>query len=330
MTNVERVLLCATLSYMDVVQLTKNLMSIPSVSGNELSVLKYLSSVLLERGFLLRHINVGDGTYCIAATKGVSDTWIVGHTDTVPGVVKIEVKEGKLYGRGACDTKGNISAAVIAAENIPNINLLFTVGEEDTFRGARVASQDVKVVEGKRFLILEPTSSEIMDGQLAAVLITVSALGTQKHSAFIEKFSDSAIHNVVTVLGFLGEKSLPFLNIGMIHGGIAKNIVAPECTAEVVVRPSTLEEYNKTIKIVEDVQKMFSEVTLEIQVALEPLEGKRQVRGFTEAYFFRGEGRGIAIVGAGDLHVAHSPQEHVPLNELEALPNKIKAWVESE
>lgn len=47
----------------------------------------------------------------------------------------------------------------------------------------------------------------------------------------------------------------------------------------------------------------------------------------TEAYFFRGKGRKVEIVGAGDLHVAHSPKEHVPIVELEALPGKIVGLV---
>lgn len=49
-----------------------------------------------------------------------------------------------------------------------------------------------------------------------------------------------------------------------------------------------------------------------------------------EVYFFRGKGRKVEIADADDLHVAHSPEEHVPIVELEALPEKIAGWVEGE
>lgn len=309
---------------MDTVSLTKELMAIPSVSGDELAVLAFLERILPECGFSsLRRIPLEDGTYCLAASKGKSDTWIVGHTDTVPGVVPIEERDGNLYGRGACDTKGNIAAALVASKSLADINLLLTVGEENDFRGAKRAAEDTEIITGKRFLILEPTSSEFMDGQRGAILLEVSAEGVQKHSAFIGKSSENAIHKVVKVLDILGEYNLPLWNVGTIRGGIAKNIVAPECCAEIAIRPAKLKEFRDTVLAIEDTQKIFSNVTLKIKAALEPLEGKKQKQGFTEAYFFRGKGKRVEIVGAGDLHVAHSPEEHVPIVELEALPEKI-------
>lgn len=313
---------------MDTVSLTKELMAIPSVSGDELAVLAFLERILPECGFSsLRRIPLEDGTYCLAASKGKSDTWIVGHTDTVPSIVPIEEKDGNLYGRGACDTKGNIAAALVASKRLSNINLLFTVGEESDFRGARRAAEDEDVMRGKRFLILEPTSSEFMDGQRGAILLEVSAEGVQKHSAFIEKSSENAIHKVVKVFDILGEYHFPSWNIGIIHGGVAKNIVAPLCCAEAVIRPTTRREFKDVLLAIQDVQNVFEDVSIEMKTALEPLEGKKQMPGFTEAYFFCGKGKKIEIVGAGDLHVAHSPEEHALIAELEALPEKIAGWV---
>ena len=313
---------------MDVINLTKKLMSIPSVSGDELSVLEFLESILPDCGFSsIRKIPLEDGTYCLAASKGKSDAWIVGHTDTVPGVVSIEEKDGKFFGRGSCDTKGNVAAAIVASKNLTDINLLLTVGEESDFRGAKRVVEDNGVMKGKRFLILEPTSSEFMDGQRGAILLEVSAEGAQKHSAFIEKTSENAIHNVVEALNILGKHKFPSWNVGTIRGGVAKNIVAPECFAEVTIRPATLKEFRDVLLAIEETQKVLSDVTLNIKTALEPLEGRKQKQGFTEAYFFRGNGRDVNILGAGDLHVAHSPEEYVPIAELKVLPKKIAGWV---
>ncbi len=94
---------------MNTVALTKKLMSIPSVSGDELVVLNFLEGILLDYGFSsVRKIPLEDGTYCLAASKGKSDAWIVGHTDTVPGIVPIEEKDGNLYGRGSCELHSTI------------------------------------------------------------------------------------------------------------------------------------------------------------------------------------------------------------------------------
>lgn len=168
--------------------------------------------------------------------------------------------------------------------------------------------------------------SKFTDGQYGAILIEISAQGIQKHSALIENSSENAIHQVTEVLAVLGERKFPAWNVGTIRGGLAKNIVAPECFAEAVIRPRTLKEHEKTLKTIEEIRVAFSGVSIKLKMALEPLEGENQGGGFTEAYFFRGKGRKIEIVGAGDLRVAHSPEEHVPIAELEALPGKIVAW----
>lgn len=316
---------------MDVIELTKKLMAIPSVSGDELAMLAFLEDILLEYGFSsIRKIPLEDGTYCLAASKGKSDAWIVGHTDTVPGSVPIEVRGGKLFGRGSCDTKGNIAATLVASKGLSNINLLFTVREESDFGGAKRATEDEEVIRGKRFLVLEPTESKLLDGQRGAILLEISAEGVQKHSAFIEASSENAIHAVVKTLGILEERRFPFWNVGTLHGGIAKNIVAPLCRAEAVIRPTKNKEFKETLLAIRDIRDANKNVSIDIKIALEPLEGKHQSLGFTEAFFFRGQGRRVNILGAGDLHVAHSPNEYVPIAELEALPEKITVWARGE
>src|SRR5215510_12645527 len=75
---------------------------------------------------------------------------LVGHTDTVPydpawhEALHLTERDGKLFGRGACDTKGFIAAALTALENVKPkkpLALIFTADEEIGLRGAKQLAQ---------------------------------------------------------------------------------------------------------------------------------------------------------------------------------------------
>ncbi|HKR02958.1 MAG TPA: M20/M25/M40 family metallo-hydrolase, partial [Pyrinomonadaceae bacterium] len=98
---------------------------------------------------------------------------LVGHTDTVPfdpawtEARRLTEREGKLYGRGACDTKGFIAAALTAVENVGLKNLrrqlalVFTADEEVGCLGAKRLA-DERALSARYSIVGEPTSLQPM------------------------------------------------------------------------------------------------------------------------------------------------------------------------
>ena len=162
------------------------------------------------------------------------------HMDTVPPFIPSSEDDLFLYGRGACDAKGIIAAQLAAAERLREAGvaaaLLFVVGEERDSAGAREANLHPK---GSRFLINgEPTDNRLALASKGALRAEMRAHGTMAHSAYPE-LGDSAVHKLVQALDRLLALELPSvegvgpstLNIGLIEGGRAPNVIADAAVA---------------------------------------------------------------------------------------------------
>src|SRR5438309_12017607 len=129
---------------MNVSELTRNLISIPSISGNEKPVALFLAEYLSGVGFDVEVQDAGGDRPNVYARGGEPEVVLSTHTDTVPPYVEFREDDEFIYGRGACDTKGIIAAMLKAAEalieaNATGFGLLFVVGEEAGSQGARAA-----------------------------------------------------------------------------------------------------------------------------------------------------------------------------------------------
>jgi len=111
-------------------------MDIPSISGNEGDVGRFLVRYLEELGYWVELQTVeGDRANVIATTRAPARVVLSTHMDTVPPFISSSEDEHFIYGRGACDAKGIIAAQITAAERLrslgmQDIGLLFTVDEE--------------------------------------------------------------------------------------------------------------------------------------------------------------------------------------------------------
>ncbi len=165
--------------------------------------------------------------------------------DTVPPFLPSSEDEEFIYGRGSCDAKGIIAAQIAAAvrlrEQGAKVGMLFVVGEERDSAGARLANENPK---GSRFLINgEPTDNRLALASKGALRATFRATGKMGHSAYPE-LGDSAIHKLIHALEKVLALKLPFvedigpgtLNIGIIHGGHAPNVIADVAEAHALVR----------------------------------------------------------------------------------------------
>jgi len=136
------------LSSMDAVTLTRQLVDIESITGNEASVGNYLYGELCRLGYQTSRMPVeGDRFNVYAKSPDQPEPSVVfsTHMDTVPPFIPSSEDAGRIYGRGSCDAKGIIAAQIAAAERLRleniHVGLLFVAGEERDSLGAQVANQ---------------------------------------------------------------------------------------------------------------------------------------------------------------------------------------------
>jgi acetylornithine deacetylase len=321
---------------LDPIALTRRLVDIESVTYNEAAVGAYLDTFLRERGFAVERTAVaqppnsrytGERFNVYAGSGERPDVVLSTHMDTVPPFVPSGEDDLYLYGRGSCDAKGIIAAQVAAAERLREAGvaaaLLFVVGEERDSAGAREANLHPK---GSRFLINgEPTDNRLALASKGVLRVEVKARGIMAHSAYPE-LGDSAVHKLVQVLERLRTLPLPStegvgpstLNIGVIEGGRAPNVIADAATAQVLIRLVGPSE--ETRKAVEQAAAGLAEVefTLEIPfIRMRQIEGlDTMVAAFTTDIPALSRWGEPLLLGPGSIHVAHTPFEKIAKREL--------------
>jgi acetylornithine deacetylase len=247
--------------------------------------------------------------------------------DTVPPYIPFSEDEGFMYGRGASDAKGIIAAQIAAAEILRTagfrIGVLFVSGEERDSAGAKTANLAPK---GSRFLINgEPTDNRVALASKGALRVTLRASGKMAHSAYPE-LGESAVHKLVEVLARLLAIELPVtedvgpstLNIGQIQGGHAPNVIADKAEAQVLVR--LVGDAAPLRAAILEAAAGLAEVdfTLEIPfVRLRAPEGlPTMVAKFTTDIPQLSNWGKPLLLGPGNIHVAHTPNERLAKKEL--------------
>jgi acetylornithine deacetylase len=263
-----------------------------------------------------------------AAMHGVTpDVVLSTHMDTVPPFFGCTEDDEFLYGRGTCDAKGIIAAQVAAADRLREggvkVGLLFVVGEERDSAGAAVANLSPK---GSRFLINgEPTDNRLALASKGALRVELRAKGRMAHSAYPE-LGESAIDKLVEALHDVLALALPVepeigpstLNIGLIDGGRAPNVIADKAEAHILVRlvgPS--DEVRRSI-----VAAVGDRADVEFSLDL-PFVRMRRVGSLptmiakftTDIPKLTAWGEPF-LLGPGSIHVAHTPQEKISKREL--------------
>src|ERR1041385_2726436 len=162
---------------MDVYELTRRLIDIPSVTGDELAVGTFVSSYLERLGYRVERHEVADDRFNLIATTRESPRVVFStHMDTVPPFIESREDEEFIYGRGSCDAKGIIAAQIFAAERlrdegVNDVGLLFTVDEELGSLGAQVANQHPRAGECRYLINGEPTDSRLATGTKGSVRV---------------------------------------------------------------------------------------------------------------------------------------------------------------
>ncbi|WP_158944258.1 M20/M25/M40 family metallo-hydrolase [Granulicella sp. S190] len=263
-----------------------------------------------------------------AAMPGIKpDVVFSTHMDTVPPFFGCREDDEFLYGRGTCDAKGIIAAQVAAADRLREagvkVGLLFVVGEERDSAGAAMANLSPK---GSRFLINgEPTDNRLALASKGALRVELRAKGRMAHSAYPE-LGESAIDKLVEALHDVLAMQLPVepeigpttLNIGLIEGGRAPNVIADKAEAHILVRlvgPS--EEVRQSILATVGDR---ADVTFSLDLPFVRMRRVGQLptmiaKFTTDIPKLTAWGEPF-LLGPGSIHVAHTPNEKIAKKEL--------------
>jgi acetylornithine deacetylase len=309
--------------------LTRALVDIDSTTGREQEVGAWLSRFLRDRGYRVVEQPVADGRFNVFAQLDAPPQVVFStHFDCVPPFFPCRRELGMIFGRGSCDAKGILAAQVIAVERLREkgerrIGMLFVAGEERGSDGARVAN-DLAPAGVKYLINGEPTDNRLGMATRGVLRVRLRASGRAAHSSFPE-LGDSAIDKLLDALMVMRGVALPedpilgrtHYTVGLIEGGVAPNVVSPHASAELLFRiVGDGAPVRAALKVIETIVAV--EPVLDI-----PAVRMHTVPGFETAVFpyttdiplLTRWGTPL-LLGPGSIHVAHTDDEHVALDEL--------------
>jgi acetylornithine deacetylase len=192
---------------------------------------------------------------------------LAGHSDVVPvegqnwttDPFVAKIQDGRLYGRGACDMKGFIASSLALIPILTkrelrrSVHLAFTYDEEVGCFGAQALSNTLATspYRPSYCVVGEPTSMRIVNGHKGKLSLDCTVKGLECHSAHNDR-GVNAVEIAAEIITYFrasqsrikrqGISDLRFeppyttIHTGLIHGGVARNIVPHDCRFEVEIR----------------------------------------------------------------------------------------------
>ncbi len=352
------------------------LVAIDSVSSrSNREIIDYLARRCEQLGFKVQRLPYLDdervektNLIAIAGIELTASTSVelalVGHTDTVPydpnwaEALSLTERDGKLFARGACDTKAFIAATLTAAAGVDlkslrkPLALIFTADEEIGLIGAKRLAAD-GAVRARYAVVGEPTSLQPMRAGKGYCLAEILIKGREAHSAYpalgtSAVFAGARLVNDIEKIAeqLTREEHAAFdppsttLNVGLIRGGTAKNVIAGECRITLEWRPIPGQDPTHVLDLLH--AAIDSEKIRDPNFVCE-VDAARADEGFetspdsrlvtllqdlcgvaagtvafgTEAAQLTQLGAEAVVLGPGNIRVAHRTGEFVPVDELE-------------
>ncbi len=347
----------------DVVELTRDICDIESVSGNEKQLADAIEAALKQYS----HLEViRDGDAIVARTNLGRNNRVViaGHIDTVPVANNLPVqmlsmeREQVLYGRGTVDMKAGVAVqlklAATLAEPTSDVTWIFYDHEEveATKNGlGRLARNHPELLDASFAVLCEPTSAQVEGGCNGTMRVDLTFKGVKAHSAR-PWMGKNAIHGAAKALAILSDyqpaeidvDGLVYresLNAVIIGGGIATNVIPDECVITVNYRFAP----SKSAADAEaHLRELFADMDLTVvdtaegaRPGLDRPEAKafvaatqtqaRPKYGWTDVARFSALGIPAVNFGPGDPSKAHADDEAVPVNQIYACEKALRAWL---
>ena len=365
----------------DVVQLTQDLVAIPSASQiSNVPVSDYLQQWLDDSGFEIERYSYRDGygeKVILVAMKGEGSGGMAfcSHSDTVPGQEEDwdpydpVIRDGLMYGRGSCDMKGPLAATMIAAASVDPaklkkpIYIVVTSDEELGLTGAKylaeVSGNILDRLRPEYGIIAEPTSMSPVYSHKGYGRIFVTARGRAAHSSTGKGVSANFL--IAPFLADMAEMARTFLtdesfmnhdfdppsngfNMVISDGECPINVTAPKSTCHLSFRAMPDSRVEDVIEMVSEKARSYD---LEVEaVSSGPLyvapdselvksalaatgnSKPTTVPYGTDGIYLQSMISQMVVLGPGDIGVAHTVGEYVPVAELNQAVDVYKTLIQ--
>lgn len=319
-------------------KLFEQILSIDSTSGKERELGLFLAHKLQAEKVEL--LEVGDGTVNLFLSWGEPKLVFCTHLDTVPPYIPPRIEQDKVWGRGACDAKGQIYAMYQACHRLAqagksNFGLLLLSGEETGSFGAKAFA---KTSFRTPYLVVgEPTDNCLVSASKGTRSYSLCFKGKAFHSGYPE-MGLSAVELFVDFVNRLRAAEFPedpvlgktSYNIGALHSDNPQNILSPELSCKVYFRTTS-----KAEAAVEEFMSAQASENLEVKAG-----GGDQAREYyvidgipSKIVSFGSDAPHLSnfehkmICGPGSIKVAHRDEEHIEIKDIEiAIENYIKIY----
>jgi len=299
-----------------------------------------------------------------------------GHTDVVPASSKewsshpyeATEKNNKIYGRGSCDMKGFIACTLALAPYFAKeylkkpIHFSYTYDEETACQGAPVMLKELKKrkIDCSVCIVGEPTSMKAIQAHKGCYEYSTHFTGLAGHGSAPDKgvnaveYASKFINKLMELRQELKQRApkdsifnpkYTTLQIGRIRGGLARNVIADQCTVDWELRPvviedgifvnDTMDDYAKNI-LLPQMKKIFPKSNIKKEIIGEIIgfnkeekseavnlvcnltgDNSRDVVSFgTEAGLFQELGISTVVCGPGSIEQAHKIDEYVSFDQL--------------
>ena len=336
----------------DLLALTRELVAVPSVSGNEAALADLVEAKLREAPWL-GVSRVGDNVVARTDLGRSERVVLAGHLDTVPGDQVAREEAGTLWALGAADMKGGLAVMLDLATTVPapssDVTYAFYACEEVARERnglLAVDSASPGLLDGTAAVVCEPTGCVVEAGCQGVLKVKVALAGRRSHVAR-PWVGRNAIHRLGPFLDAVGgwaprEPELDgcryreSLQAVRVAGGVASNVVPEHAEVDlnyrfapdldVTAATAALREVVGTLLLAEDsfvvsdsapsAPPSLQSPTLAALVAAsgEPVRAKL---GWTDVAFFAERSVPAANFGPGDPELAHTAGEYVTRGSLE-------------
>jgi acetylornithine deacetylase/succinyl-diaminopimelate desuccinylase-like protein len=309
--------------------------------------------VLLGRSNILVHLK--------PANRVTHRVVLAPHMDTVggegPGLFKPRIQGGRMYGRGACDTKGSLAAMLTALLGLARqpvrprtteIVLAALIDEENAQLGSRTLA--ASGFEADLVLVGEPTRLRVVTAHKGDVWLELETRGKAAHGARPE-LGRNAVHAMARVVDLLETSyarqlrqrqhpllGQPTVNVGTICGGSQPNIVPDRCAIRIDRRALPGETESSVRREIRTLLRdaglqarivslgkapcpaMETDIELPLVRAFLKAAGQARPLGvdyFCDAAILAAAGMPSLVFGPGDIAQAHTLNEWIAVDQLE-------------